>query len=175
MQVIVNDASCLFDMRKAGLLHAALLLPYSFQIVLPLIDSELLDFTVAEIDELIARGLAVIDLPPDNVGRALTYRSAYPALSFNDCLSMVLAESQPGSILLTGDQSLRNRAGAIGIEVHGILWVSDQLEANGHVALAALHQGLSMLASDPTVFVPKDELSERITRMESLLGLTKTG
>jgi hypothetical protein len=81
MQIIVNDTSCLIDLRKAGLLHAALLLPFAFQIALPLLRTALLDFTRAEIEDLIARGLAVIDLPPDSVGQAITFRSAYPALS----------------------------------------------------------------------------------------------
>ena len=81
MQIIVNDTSCLIDLRKAGLRHAALLLPFAFQIALPLLRTALLEFTRAEIEDLIARGLAVIDLPPDSVGRAITFRSAYPALS----------------------------------------------------------------------------------------------
>jgi hypothetical protein len=157
-------------MRKAGLLHAALLLPFAFQIALTILRSELLEFTQAEIDELVARGLSVIDLPAEEVGRALTYRSAFPALSFNDCLSMVLAERQAGSILLTGDQGLRNRASAMGIEVHGILWVSDQLENSGCIPVSDLHDGLVRLDADPLVFVPKNELVARIERLKKLLG-----
>jgi hypothetical protein len=45
---------------------------------------------------------------------------------------MALAESQPGCILLTADPNLKNKATSIGIEVHGVLWVSDQLESSGH-------------------------------------------
>ncbi|MCP3385935.1 type II toxin-antitoxin system VapC family toxin [Bradyrhizobium sp. CCGUVB4N] len=169
MRIVVNDTSCLVDLRKAGLLHATLLLPYSFQIALPLVHSELNDFTRAEIEDLTSRGLQVIDLAAEGVARALTFRSAYPALSFNDCLSMALAESQPGSILLTGDQSLRNRASTIGIEVHGVLWVSDQLETSGQITFADLHAGLSKLESDPLVFVPRVELANRLARLAKLL------
>lgn len=171
MQIIVNDSSCLIDLRKAGLLHAALLLPFRFQIALPVIRSELIGIAPVEIDDLVIRGLEIVDVPPEGVGRALTFRSAYPALSFNDCLSLALAEGQPGSILLTGDQSLRNRAGAIGIEVHGVLWVSDQLEVGNHVSLAALHEGLLRLEADTLVFVPRDALAERIARLARLIGL----
>ena len=170
MRIIVNDTSCLVDLRKAGLLHATLLLPYSFQIALPLVHNELTDFTRAEIEDLKTRGLQIIDLPGDGVARALTFRSAYPALSFNDCVSMALAESQAGSILLTGDQSLRNRASTIGIEVHGVLWVSDQLETGGHIAFADLYAGLLRLESDPLVFVPRAELAIRLARLAKLLG-----
>ncbi len=171
MQIIVNDTSCLVDLRKAGLLEATLLLPFEFQIALPLIRSELIDFTRAEVENLIARGLQVVDLQSEAVGRAMTFRSAHPMLSFNDCISMALAEIQTGSILLTGDQSLRNRAVAIGIEVHGVLWVSDQLEGSGRVTFAALLEGLLRLESDPLVFVPRDELADRVARLRALLGL----
>lgn len=169
MQIIVNDSSCLIDLRKAGLLHVTLLLPFTFQIALPLIHSELADFNKAEIDDLIKRGLVVVDLLPNTVGRAFIFRSRYSALSFNDCMSMALAESQPGSILLTGDQSLRNQANALGIEVHGVFWISDQLESSGRITFADLLKGLLRLGSDPLVFVPKRELDNRIARLQKLL------
>lgn len=169
MQIIVNDSSVLIDLRKAGLLHVALMLPFSFQIALTLIHSELTDFKKAEIDDLIQRGLVVVDLLPNTVERAFAFRSRFPALSLNDCMSMALAESQPGSILLTGDQSLRNQANVIGIEVHGVLWVSDQLESSGRITYADLLEGLLKLEGDPLVFMPKGELSKRITRLDNLL------
>lgn len=171
MQIIVNDSSCLIDLRKAGLLQVALLLPFRFQIALPVIRSELIGITPVEVDDLVVRGLEIVDVPPEGVGRALTFRSAYPALSFNDCLSMALAESRPGCILLTGDQGLRRRANAIGIDVHGVLWVSDQLEIGNHVSLAVLHEGLLRLDGDALVFLPRDELAARIARIAKLLGL----
>jgi rRNA maturation endonuclease Nob1 len=170
MHIIVNDSSCLIDLRKAGLLHATLLLPFDFQIAFPLIASELRDFSRAEIEDLIGRGLTTMDLPPEGIGRALTYRSAYPGLSFNDCLSMALAASQAQSILLTGDQSLRNRASAMGIEVHGVIWVSDQLQTAGHVTFADLLEGLLRLQGDPFVYVPRGQLAQRIARLRALLA-----
>jgi hypothetical protein len=75
MRIVINDTSCLIDLRKAGLLHAALLLPFQFQIALPLLHSELLDFSVVEIEALVARGLTVVDVPPNGVRRALQLRA----------------------------------------------------------------------------------------------------
>lgn len=40
----------------------SLLLPFRFQIALPLVHSELLDFTPAEFEDLQVRGLEVVDL-----------------------------------------------------------------------------------------------------------------
>ena len=170
MQIIVNDTSCLIDLRKAGLLHATLLLPYAFQIALPLLRSELIGFTKAEVDDLCARGLTSVDLPGDGVKRALELRAIFAGLSINDCLSMALAESQPGCILLTGDQSLRKRATDVGIEVHGVLWVCDQLESGSVVSFADLYDGLLCLNNDPLVFVPRDEVALRLARLAKLLN-----
>lgn len=171
MRIIVNDTSCLIDLRKAGLLHSALLLSFQFQIALPLIESELLDFAPAEIADLQARGLAVIDLGPDLVGRAFAFRSSYAALSIHDCFSMALTESAEDAILLTGDRNLRLQATALGLEVHGVLWVSDRLEESQVATYADIHDGLLRLQADPLVFLPAAELDERIRRLRRLLGM----
>jgi len=169
MRVIVNDTSCLVDLRKAGLLHAALLLPFEFQIALPIIHYELFDFTPAEIEDLRQRGLTVVDLPPEQVAQALTFRSAYPTLSAYDCFSLVLAASQPDCILLTGDQSLRKKAELMAVEVHGVLWISDQIESAGRTTYQDLHDALLRLQGDPLVFLQKAELAARIERLRKLL------
>jgi len=171
MRIIVNDTSCLIDLRKAGLLHAALLLPFQFQIALPLIASELLDFTPAEIADLRGKGLEVIDLGPDLVGRAFEFRAAYAALSIYDCFSMSLAESLDDAILLTGDKNLRDQAGKLGLEVHGVLWISDRLEESEVAAYADIHEGLLRLQADPLVFLPVADLEERIRRLKRRLGI----
>lgn len=170
MRIIVNDTSCLIDLRKAGVLQAALALPYRFQIALPLVHGELADFTAAEIADLTARGLEVVDLPGEAVGRALALRSAHPALSLNDCLSLALAERLEDAILLTGDRRLRVRAADLGLEVHGVLWVSDQLEEGRIITYADLLEGLLRLQEDPIVFLPTPELELRIGRLRARLG-----
>lgn len=136
MRTVVNDASCIIGLKEAGLLHASLLLPFVFQIALPLVRSELVGFAKTEIDDLVARGLTIVDVLPEGVRRAITLKFVYSGLSFNDCLSIALAESQPRSILLTGDQTLQNRASTIGIEVHDVHWVTSKLKICGHLAFA---------------------------------------
>jgi hypothetical protein len=63
----------------------------------------------------------------------------------------------------------------MGIEVHGILWVSDQLLDCGQVSFAELHQGLLRLAADPIVFLPREQLELRIAQLRKLLGLPLDG
>lgn len=124
IDVIVNDSSCLIDLRKGGLLTAALRLPFRFIIALPLVSAELQGFNEADWRDLRARGLEVINLDARRVGRALALKSQFPGLSAYD------AETTPGAMLLTGDRQLQIRAEAAGIVVHGVLWASDEIEKN---------------------------------------------
>lgn len=171
MRVIVNDTSCLIDLRKARILTSALLLPYRFQVALPLVRTELLDFTPAEVGDLVSRGLDIVDLSGAEVQRALALRAVHPSLSINDCFSLALAEREADSVLLTGDAELRRRASAAGVEVHGVLWVTDEMEAHDAATFQMLLDALEHLAADPVVFLPPAELAKRIRRLRDLLGL----
>ena len=166
IEIIVNDSSCLIDLRKCGLLTTALLLPFRFVVALPLITAELHDFDEGDWDDLQARGLQVIDLNPVQVARAFDLMSLFPGLSAYDCFSLALAESTKNSMLLTGDRQLRTRADALGVEVHGILWVSDEIERAGAMPLADLGAALARLEADPLVFLPATEVRNRIESLQ---------
>ena len=70
---------------------------------------------------------------------------------------------------MTGDGPLRRIAEGNGIEVHGVLWATDELEANGVVPLAAIHEALRLFRDDELVFLPPEELLRRIRRLARLL------
>ena len=165
IDVIVNDSSCLIDLRKGGLLTTALLLQFRFVVAFPLIAAELHDFDEADWNALRTRGLEVIDLHPNQVGRAFDLKGLFPGLSAYDCFSLVLAESTPRSMLLTGDQQLRKRADALGIAVHGILWIADEIEKARIMAFGGLADALARLQADPLVFLPRDEVAKRIEHL----------
>jgi len=165
IEVVVNDSSCLIDLRKAGLLATALILPFRFVVALPLVAAELHDFDEADWDDLRERGLQVIDLDSKRVERAFALKSLFPGLSAYDCFSLTLAEATKNAMLLTGDQQLRTRATALGIEVHGVLWVSDEIEKASAMPFAELADALARLAADPLVFLPADEVATRIERL----------
>jgi hypothetical protein len=165
IDIIVNDSSCLIDLRKGGLLTKALRLPFRFVVALPLITAELHGFNDADWSDLQALGLEIIDLDPKQVGRALDLKALYPALSAYDCLSLALTETTPGAMLLTGDQQLRKRAEALGVIVHGVLWIVDEIERAAIMPLVDLADALTCLAADPLVFLPKQEVIKRIERL----------
>jgi hypothetical protein len=165
IDVIVNDSSCLIDLRKGGLLTAALSLPFRFIVALPLVSAELHGFNEADWRDLRTKGLEVVDLDPKQVGRAFGLKGQFPGLSAYDCFSLALAETTPGAMLLTGDRQLRIRAEAAGIVAHGVLWVSDEIEKNELMPWGDLADALSQLAADPLVFLPRPEVLNRIERL----------
>jgi hypothetical protein len=168
MRIIISDTSCLIDLRKAALLAAFLRLP--FEIVIPdtLFEDEPLSFSAEEARNLIAAGIKVVDLPGPQVSRARGVIIAQPRLSIHDGFAFVLAETHPGCILLTGASAIRILAERSRIEVHGVLWVCDQLFEGKLSTAKQLHTALSKLAADFSVRLPKRELAAYIRRYQSL-------
>ena len=68
MRIIVIDASCLIDLRKASLLAVFLLLPFEILIPHTLFEDELLSFTDNEKKTLLGGGLKAVDLPGPMAG-----------------------------------------------------------------------------------------------------------
>lgn len=162
--VVVNDASCLIDLRKGGLLPVLCRLSYQFVVPLPIRESELLDFTEAHWQQLDQGGLVTHDLSPDEVGLAFALKAQRPGLSANDCFCLVTALAFQG-ILLTGDAQLRNVAQQRGVRVHGVLWIVDELDAEDVCPRPLLIRALSAWRADATVFLPEDEVANRLGRL----------
>ena len=78
-RVIVNDASCLIDLRKGGLLEVLCDLPYRLVIPLPVRASEVLDFSVQQWRHLDDHGMITHDLTPDEVAQAFALRDRHRA------------------------------------------------------------------------------------------------
>ena len=167
MRIVVSDSSCLIDLRKAALLESFLKLPYEFLIPNTLFDDELLKFTAAQKKALIRGGLKVVDVPGDGVLRAQAIVQSAPRLSVHDGFAFVLAESHPGSILLSGDEALRTLATTHNVEVHGVLWVIDELLRCRLAAASTLTAVLRDFSTDPTIRLPRRELAVYIKRFES--------
>ncbi len=169
MRIVVSDTSCMVDLRKAGLLEAVLRLPYTFVMPDTLFEDEWLCLTDTEKRALRNLGLEVRGLPGPLVQQAGRYFNQHGRLKLNDCFALTLAEEIEECILLTGDGPLRRIAEGNGIEVHGVLWTTDQLETHGVVPLATIHEALRLFHVDELVFLPADELLRRIRRLVRLL------
>lgn len=168
MRIVVSDSSCLIDLRKASLLGAFLRLPYEVLIPNTLFDDELLKFTIAEKRSLVRNGLKVVDVPAPGVRRAQDVIRRAPRLSTNDGFAFAVAESHEGCILVTGDALLRSVATDHGIEVHGVLWVLEELHRHKIVAPGALASALRLFEQDATVRLPRRDVQVAIRRYEGL-------
>lgn len=161
--VVVNDASCLIDLRKARLLHLLVQLPFRLVIPFPVRVSELIRFTPQEWAILDA-GIEVFDLPAELVAEAIAVMARFPGLSANDCFCLVTTRRHENAILLTGDGQLRSVASNDGRRVHGVLWVVDELRRLALCDDAVIVQALEIWRDDPAVRLPLVEITRRFTR-----------
>jgi hypothetical protein len=123
---LVWDATAIIDMQHGGLLREALVLPFE------MVGSDLAISEVHEVspDELLLFGLSVCSHSGEELLAIEAEGLEYRNLSPTDLASLRLAESL-GAVLVTGDASLRRLAESRGVEVHGVLWVFDELVACG--------------------------------------------
>lgn len=136
-QVYISDTNIWIDFRNAGLLDALFDLPFqlcSTDFVL----EELQDFDPAA---LLAKGLVVHGLDEAATARLFGLMTAHNNSSLADVSCYLLAQDT-GFPLLTGDGRLRKQAMQDGIQVHGVLWLLDQLIAHGVTSNAAATEGL---------------------------------
>jgi predicted nucleic acid-binding protein len=167
MRIVVSDTSCLIDLRKVSMLDLLLRLPYEFLIPNTLFEEELLKFTAAEKRALVRGGLKVVDLPGELVLRAQEIIREVPRLSVHDGFAFALAEQHAGCILLSGDEALRTLAAKHAIEVHGVLWVLDQLHANNLCTAAGIATVLRSFQEDISVRLPRREIAAYLKRYEN--------
>jgi len=114
-------------------------------------------------EQLIALGLRVEELTPE-VARATSGRRANLALWVPDTFAFTLATVR-GWTLLTGDGGLRQFAASTALNVHGVLWLLDQLETGRHVPNGRLHACLTAIFSASPL--PTADVRRRLTRYAS--------
>ena len=165
--VVVNDASCLIDLKKGELLHVLLRLPYRFILPLPIREEELLDVTAQEWRMLEDGGLSTYDLPGEEIARGFALKREHSRLSGNDCFTLVTTTCQESGILLTGDNLLRKVVTARAVRVHGVLWIIDELYAAEACEVELLISALQVWRADDAVFLPVAEIDKRLRRLRA--------
>lgn len=81
---------------------------------------------------LLSLGLQLAEATEDEFTCAIAFQNRYVELSLYDAFALSIAKAR-GWTLLTGDMPLRKAAIKEGVEVHGTIWVYDQLKAQGKV------------------------------------------
>lgn len=164
MKILVNDTNIFIDLHSVGLLEEMCRLPYEIHTV---------DFVVAEIvdadqrrifDELVARrGIFVDGFTADEVIEIVEEHSAVSGnLSIPDCSVCYFARKH-NVPMLTGDRRLRRYAEEQSIEVHGILFIFDELVRHDIIPTSMAADRLEELFAI-NARLPKAEIRERINR-----------
>jgi len=160
VSILVSDTSVLIDLERANLLEEMFLLPFEFAVPDLLFVREL----AGELgDRLIQFGLRIEELTSVELRRATAVNRQHAQLSVPDTFAFAIAESR-GWGLLTGDGTLRELAVAEQIDMHGVLWLFDQLANGNHVAVDRLHTGLISLFAHPRCRLPPFEVRRRLER-----------
>lgn len=164
MKILVNDTNIFIDLHSVGLLEEMYRLPYEIHTV---------DFVVAEIadadqrrifDELVDRGEIYVDgFTADEVIEIVEEHSSVSGnLSIPDCSVCYFARKH-NVPMLTGDRRLRRYAEEQSIEVHGILFIFDELVRHDIISTSMAADRLEELFAI-NARLPKAEIRERINR-----------
>lgn len=162
MTVLVSDTSVIIDLERGEILDAVFTLEVPFAVPDLLFEHELRGPLG---DRLAALGLGVEELAPAELQAATTLSRADRSLSTADTFAFALAQSRRWT-LLTGDAGLRRAAEAHQLEVHGALWIFDQLEAGGNCGFQTLHRALSQTSSHPRCRLARPEINRRLNRYQ---------
>lgn len=168
MKILVNDTNIFIDLHSVGLLEEMCQLPYEIHTV---------DFVVAEIadadqrrifDELVAQGGIFIDgFTADEVIEIVEEHSSVSGnLSIPDCSVCYFARKH-NVPMLTGDRRLRRYAEEQSIEVHGILFIFDELVRHDIISTSMAADRLEELFAI-NARLPKTEIRNRINRWKSV-------
>jgi len=124
MDIVVNDASILIDLIDINLIYKFFDLGFIFYTTGYVI-SELSDYEI--IGELVhANRLRVQNPDAEEQLQIGQLNADYNNLSIHDCSCLWLSEKK-SAIMLTGDKALTRAGKKIGMEVHGSLWILDEL------------------------------------------------
>jgi predicted nucleic acid-binding protein len=152
----VLDTSICVDLANAGLLQVALRLSHTLK--LP-------DVIAEELNEppgssLVELGFGTVSLP--DVQEVATLVEKYRKPSTNDLFALACAKGNE-CILLTGDADLRKAAEIEKVEVHGILWVLDELVKEGVLSPVDAVTSLERVIAGGS-WLPQQECEERLKR-----------
>lgn len=160
MTVLVSDTSVIIDLERGDILETVFTMNAEFAMPDLLFERELSgDLGL----RLVGLGLRVEELSPAEVEAATVLSRADRSLSLADTFAFALAQARRWT-LLTGDAGLRRAAEAHQLEVHGALWVFDQLETGGVCGPRILHEALTKTASHPRCRLPRPEVARRLAR-----------
>ncbi|HAT1867577.1 TPA: DUF3368 domain-containing protein [Legionella pneumophila] len=125
MLLLISDSCVLIDIEQGELTSSMFSLPYQFVVPDTLFEEELAERHA----DLKNFGLISKSMRGELIAKAYNLRQQYNRPSLNDLLALILAVDET-AILLTGDRALRAVAKVHQVEVHGTIWLVEQMIIN---------------------------------------------
>lgn len=122
MLLLISDANILIDIEDGNLTSVLFRLPYEIAVPDILFELELRE----RHSHLLKAGLKVRSLTAESVKRteSLSFKYLRPSLMDHSALALAMQEKCP---LLSGDKDLRIAAKSEGVEIHGTVWIIEEL------------------------------------------------
>lgn len=159
MQLVVTDTNIISDLDAGGLLEDIFRLPdVGFCVPDVLYVEEL-----AEIYGILpGLGLKVLPQPPEAIGYVEQLRPRFKRPSSNDLFALTLARTLNGA-LLAGDDAMFEVARAERIQVHGMVWLIEQLLVARIIPVGRVASTYEILQREGCR-LPWDEASAQVLR-----------
>lgn len=142
MKIIITDSSVWIDLIQLNLLEGFFLLGYEFQTT-----QEIIDETKESKDDIQRIGgdkLKIIVSGVEEWGELEALKEEYPRLSFPDVSGLFHALKLQVA-LFSGDAYLRKVAESRKLEVHGTIYIIEQMKENGILSTASAIDALKNL------------------------------
>lgn len=166
MQIIISDGCYLRSLQEAALGKFLTCLPY--KVAVPDVVFADSDTGLCEADKgsLLKGGVEVLELPGDDVLKAVLLRRRHPCLTVNHSFAFVLAENNPESLLLTDNKALLTLAEDCSISTKGILWLLREMYQLELVSDLHLREVLPILQNGPVFNLSQDEVRSFEKRLD---------
>lgn len=160
---VISDTNIFIDLMNIGIIDDFFQLPWEIHTT---------DFVISEFTDEAQKKtilgyaqLVIKQYAPDELSELVDFYVKHSQVSINDCSVWQYAK-QKQYALLSGDGHLRKLANNDGIEVHGTLFVIDQLVTRGIISNAYAVEVLEKLKSTNTR-QPLNEIQDRITKLRA--------
>lgn len=165
MKLIITDTNVLFDVIKIGALPEFFSLDYDICTTVFVIEEikpsgqrELVDTFIR------AKKLTVIEFTGEDVEDLVNFDTVKGLKRFTD-KSVIWKSIQLNCPMLTGDKKMKEIAENIGIEVHGSIWVIDELYNYNLISTEKAIELLEQLMKTNS-WLPKNEIEKRINKLK---------
>ncbi len=154
MLLIISDTSVLIDIECSELTSAMFSLPFQFAVPDILFSEEL----ASQHGHLLEFGLVSKSMSGDLIEEAYKLYQQYRKPSVNDMLALTLAK-HGACQLLTGDKALREVAKKLSVEVHGTIWLVEEMLQHRKVTVEVAREGFQRMQASgsrlPTMEIEK--------------------